>query len=72
MTAWISVKDRLPEETQYVLVVVHDTFFDLPSTVRAAMLTNRGWRTLFEHKCLRGEVTHWMPLPEPPEKGGDE
>jgi hypothetical protein len=62
---WISVKDRLPEEDVDVVIgwfsktASNKTFW----TVDAAQLTNKvfsGWR-------VYPEVTHWMPLPKPPE-----
>lgn len=58
---WISVKDRLPEEKQRVLVRC--------KTVG----TTVGWRLWGEWMTDLGdggsEVTHWIPLPEPPEEG---
>lgn len=58
---WISVKDRLPEEGQEVLVSTKskngqrnvDKGYILPGKNR------------FVHRGT-AEVTHWMPLPEPP------
>ena len=60
---WISVKDRLPEEKVKVLVV-------LGSNIRGKRICidqriSGNWRGL---GCL---VTHWMPLPEPPEREGE-
>lgn len=60
---WISVKDRLPEEKVKVLVV-------LGSNIRGKRICidqriSGNWRGL---GCL---VTHWMPLPEPPERDGE-
>ena len=66
---WISVKERLPEEDVDVAIgwfqktASNKTFW----TVDAAQLTNKvfsGWR-------VYPEVTHWMPLPKPPEKAHD-
>jgi hypothetical protein len=63
---WISVKERLPEEDVDVAIgwfqktASNKTFW----TVDAAQLTNKvfsGWR-------VYSEVTHWMPLPKPPEE----
>lgn len=61
MSKWINVKDRMPECQACVLV-----FFDKDSEVEIGY-----WRP---GKCrwelMTGgieEVTHWMPLPEPPE-----
>lgn len=63
---WISVKDRLPEEDVDVAIgwfqktASNKTFW----TVDRDQLTNKvfsGWR-------VYPEVTHWMPLPKPPEE----
>ena len=61
---WISVKDRLPEADVAVL---------------ARCFYHESWRTLVCHTSKRNagkwytnvagqwvQVTHWMPLPEPP------
>ena len=60
---WISVKDRLPEEKVKVLVV-------LGSNIRGKRICidqriSGNWRGLGRL------VTHWMPLPEPPERDGE-
>ena len=58
--SWISVKDRLPEDKQRVLVRC--------KTVG----TTAGWRLWGEWMTDLGdggsEVAYWMPLPEPPEE----
>ncbi|MCK5015903.1 MAG: DUF551 domain-containing protein [Candidatus Peribacteraceae bacterium] len=56
---WVSVNDRLPKETTAVLVfdeVVgqHVSFFD-----GSQKFTHPVWPL--------EDVTHWMPMPEPPE-----
>lgn len=62
---WISVKDRLPENDIWYLVCINRC---LPF---AATLSEDGiWQ--FEDESGNEEnctdVTHWMPLPEPPIK----
>ena len=64
---WISVDERLPEHSQKVLVCD-----DRQNMVTAMYVTfdNGGfdWCTSVR---LVYEVTHWMPLPEPPKMKGD-
>lgn len=76
---WISVKDRLPEYEQDVLLIAHGWEGQL---LYIGCLHHEGaiksWLTGITSKesewsisgwsYLRApEVTHWMPLPEPPE-----
>lgn len=80
---WISVKDRLPSEDGAYLVVVQETDEKecAYSFVTHAWFTTRpisfpvpesiGWTLLYEFynftEQMRDYITHWMPLPEPPE-----
>lgn len=63
-SGWISVKDRLPETDDTVLVCLQRGGYEL------GFYSDDSWRSLylsyFETKEL--DVTHWMPLPEPPEE----
>jgi len=73
---WISIKDRLPEIDESVLVV--RKFLGLkgqvpPSTyVEIAYRTGRNWvADSDEYKIARNRHTdplYWMPLPEPPKE----
>ena len=62
---WISVKDRLPEHNVLVLCVWLDG---------RDRKQNRGFATYQQHGVWyvsnegMPEVTHWMPLPEPPKE----
>jgi hypothetical protein len=78
---WISVKDRLPEESLNVLVFVHED--NRQGTSIAYYLDNRWWGGIYQgenepflevfeddyrfylQSCC---VSHWMPLPEPPKE----
>lgn len=56
---WTSVEERLPEEFDNVLV------YDGVVTVDHISVGGEWW--YHNHDA----VTHWMPLPEPPKKGGE-
>lgn len=70
MTKWISVKDRLPRDNVSVLIV-SDIFL---SKIRIGSIKYRSsdyfWEVIdFDYEVLiNKEVTHWMPLPEPPKE----
>nr|DAI02020.1 MAG TPA: Protein of unknown function (DUF551) [Bacteriophage sp.] len=80
-TGWISVKDRLPEHGKQVLLIAYgwsDTTVYIGQLKHTDAETS--WLTGFTSKesewCIQGWsylkeplVTHWMPLPEPPEEG---
>ena len=75
---WISVEDRLPsreglepDEVEYVLV--SEQYFDaitgekLGSYVSICGFEHDGWSKFDNFGYVRTEnITHWMPLPEPP------
>ena len=77
MNEWISVKDRLPEEYNWVLISYTDaTDNNLRFIPSIAEIKNGVWYTRelqaehkdkynFEKDCLV-KVTHWAPLPRPP------
>jgi hypothetical protein len=62
---WISTKDRLPEIGQWILV-------DGPEVVRLIEPPSSNWKSAYawetDHESFYafGDVSHWMPLPEPP------
>lgn len=68
---WISVKDRLPDREQSVLLLCKNKamftgchFLDYNNESRWRIHT-----ALNSTKLLnRGRVTHWMPLPKPPKE----
>ena len=59
MQEWISVKDRLPEDQEEVLVCTRSK--------NGVRNIDKGYMAIdrFIHRG-RAEVTHWMPLPKPP------
>ena len=61
---WVSVKDRLPEDSGYYLVVYQDKYNGSISTafdMYVKCKTDEWW----ENDFMR-DVTHWMPIPQPP------
>lgn len=70
-TRWIPVTERLPEATDgdYVLACVtwKDTHIDYQNAVVMAFVSEDGLVDV-EMDCVLDGVTHWMPLPEPPEE----
>lgn len=68
MTDWISVKERLPEKLQDVLINTNPEFFvgyynadELPEN-----LNDLEWTYSQCCGCKTSGVTHWAKLPEPP------
>lgn len=73
---WISVKDRLPEKSGYYLrckmehgVEAYPDFVESTYYSAAHKMWNcRDWHDLECAKCTAIDgITHWMPLPDPPE-----
>lgn len=63
MAQWVSVKERLPEEGELVI----------GANIEGKYISDNGYVGAFEYCsgifCYEGvgrEITHWMPLPEPP------
>ncbi len=57
---WISVKDRLPEIDTYVIWVTESGFMFIKEIDKD---DGAWWK---EKTAYSGNITHWMPLPEPP------
>ena len=88
---WISVKERLPEGEDPVLILVKETeHYGLNKEKRKvyfcqylAYWDGDEWFTAWCNGCRKisdtakepyaddYEVTHWMPLPEPPKEGNN-
>ena len=70
MNSWISVKDRLPEA--FVPVLVCRRSQHGRQIVEVGQKDVRDWWRVYGTRTK--SVTHWMPMPEPPEEGagGDE
>ncbi len=79
---WISVKDLEPELYTFVLVFANNQGTNEPKPIAIARIDARGkwnfsnhspvfpnygaWQEI-EYNMDSDDVTHWMPLPEPPE-----
>ena len=61
---WIPVSERLPEDEKTVIVAINDVLEHTNEVARLTYLGNSNW---WSWKSERYIVTHWMPLPEPPE-----
>ena len=55
---WISVEDRLPDENTRVLVFIPYT----DTKIDTDRILNGKWVRWID------KITHWQPLPEPPEE----
>lgn len=70
-TKWISVKDKFPEEFERVLVW-RNNIIDIEDKIHVGFLHPKGifygsqWGLLDDDLYTDNSVTHWMPLPEPP------
>ena len=60
MRKWISVKDRLPCEQEYVLIF--DGTYQIDRLIDDNDYPGLSWEYNFDNH----NITHWMPLPEEP------
>ena len=70
MSEWINVKDRLPNELGYYLVACNKFKYGLANAREYAVMHCNPLEIMVHRgfSCDAGTaVTHWMPLPEPPE-----
>ena len=63
MSEWISVKDKLPDKTDYYLVCLESPRCGLKDGVTTSYYQHKAknWKAVYNPS-----VTHWMPIPEPP------
>lgn len=66
MSQWISVNDRLPKEKGEYLVAYHPCYWDNVSEGTVVGIDSFRGKTQWAKKKYQ-RVTHWMPLPDPPE-----
>lgn len=67
MAEWISVKDRLPPRYKKILVVNGHGYVNISAFVKEfdGEWTWLGLDGKYNHI---NDITHWMPLPEPPKE----
>lgn len=66
MSEWISVKERLPKPFVSVLVFMPGEYSH--QTVLEGFISNEGVWVSNHFLRENGEVTHWMPMPLPPDE----
>jgi hypothetical protein len=65
---WVSIENRLPEDEGTVLVFINYSVGDVETrAVATGSYGSRLW-TCGNDKYSEGFITHWMPLPKPPEE----
>ena len=69
---WIPCSERMPEENVYVIAWAKRKHH---SRAIMAILINGIWKIgandISDGFHVQGEITHWMPMPEPPEVNGN-
>lgn len=63
---WISVKDRLPENWQLVIMYQKLSKYDNTLDIAIGSYANGKFHILWPEE--RRNPTHWMPLPKPPKE----
>ena len=69
MDNWIRVKDRLPDNEDYVLIVVSGKYRNITFETAlelASYTKGEGWILEMYPEWKKPDVTHWRPLPKPP------
>jgi len=68
---WIPVEDALPEKNKSYITYAETTKYcnhnEIPEELRINILYFNG-EEWYDDECRYYNVTHYMPLPEPPEK----
>ena len=66
---WINIKDRKPEPETWVLVYIKypSPVFELERGIQKTSSVKKMFYDGESFYCDFGTITHWMPLPTPPE-----
>ena len=64
---WIKVSDRLPEQP-FIDVILFEPDFGEEGVVETGSYRGKGVFNDSIGELQEGVVTHWMPLPPPPER----
>lgn len=75
MDGWIKIEDRLPDNVGEYIVYAQDenssasegVWYDNVVVVAEYAFGEWTWRENSNDFDITNNVTHWMPLPEPPE-----
>ena len=67
---WIPVSERLPGESESIILVTDSNYpYRLPRVVRSKALTEEEfWGVTIGFFAHGVKITHWMPIPEPPQE----
>ena len=68
MTQWISIKDRLPEKSGEYLVLCQTAANMMVLNFSRKHLAFNVFDCQKDAKTEIKNITHWMPLPKPPEE----
>lgn len=68
MPDWIDVRDKMPEADEFVLVVVNGKHKNIAfvNAIEIAAHDDEGWYIEAYPDFENPQISHWMPLPEPP------
>lgn len=58
---WISVKDKLPEDDEYVLI-----YHNGSKAIKISWYSSFNEKWMMDYNNIH--ITHWQPLPEPPKE----
>lgn len=61
LSEWISVNDRFPENNTDVLIIINGKVY-----LDIVYFRDESAAFFIDGEQLDQEITHWMPLPEPP------